>query len=63
MDAKQLKTLEDLIKKTDTDVQKFLNTMVTGVPVLAKVKARDYPRLELALREKLKRGVRKEADK
>lgn len=63
IDAKQLKVLGDLLAQTATDEQKFLNTMITGVPVLADVKARDYPRLELALREKLKRTVRKEASK
>jgi hypothetical protein len=63
IDATQLKTLTDLLKKTDTVEANFLRIMVTGCDTLADVRVRDFPRLELALRERLKKVVRKEADK
>jgi hypothetical protein len=63
IDAPQLKTLTDLLKKTDTVEANFLRIMVTGAESLADIRVRDFPRLELALRERLKKVVRKEADK
>ena len=60
IDAKQIKTLTDLIAKTETVEANFLRVMVTGADSLADIRARDYPRLELALRERLKKVVRKE---
>lgn len=63
IDAKQLKTLTDLIAKTKTVEDSFLRRMVTGADNLADIRARDFPRLELTLREKLKGMVRKEEQK
>lgn len=63
IDNKQLAVLKKLIKDTGTDERKFMEMMVTGVVELADVRARDFPRLELALRDKLKRVVRKEEPK
>jgi hypothetical protein len=63
IDAAQVKMLETLIKKTDTNVANFLKVMVSGAQTLADIRVRDLPRLELALRDKLKRTVRKEVQK
>jgi hypothetical protein len=63
IDAAQLAMLEDLIKKTKTDAKTFLATMVTDIEELGDIRQRDLPRLELALREKLKRMVRTEEKK
>ncbi|HEX3524862.1 MAG TPA: ERF family protein [Stellaceae bacterium] len=63
IDATQLKTLTDLLKRTETVEANFLRVMVTGCDSLADVRVRDFPRLEMALRERLKKVVRKEADK
>jgi hypothetical protein len=63
IDATQLKTLSDLLKKTETVEANFLRIMVTGAESLADIRVRDFARLELALRERLKKVVRKEADK
>lgn len=60
IDPKQIKTLAELLKKTDTEEANFLKIMVSGAEALADIRVRDYPRLELALRDKLKRFVRKE---
>jgi hypothetical protein len=63
IDAAQVKMLETLIKKTETNEATFLKIMVSGAETLADVRVRDMPRLELALRDKLKRAVRKEVQK
>ena len=63
IDATQLKTLVDLLKKTNTVESNFLRIMTTGTEELADVRVRDFPRLELALRERLKTMVRKETSK
>jgi hypothetical protein len=63
IDATQIKTLADLIKKTETVEATFLKVMVTGAEALADIRVRDFPRLELALRDKLKKSVRKEVQK
>lgn len=60
IDPKQIKTLSDLLKQTKTDEANFLKIMVTGAEALADIRQRDLPRLELALRDKLKKAVRKE---
>jgi hypothetical protein len=52
-----------LLKRTETVEANFLRVMVTGCDSLADVRVRDFPRLEMALRERLKKVVRKEADK
>ena len=59
----QVKELEDLIDKTKTKTEAFLNTMLTDVKDVQDVRERDYNRLILALKAKLKNAVRKEADK
>jgi hypothetical protein len=63
IDAAQLKMLETLIKRSQTNEANFLKVMVTGAESLADIRVRDLPRLELALREKLRKAVRKEGDK
>lgn len=63
IDAKQIATLTDLIKQTETNAENFLKVMVTDANELGEIRQRDYPRLELALRERLKTRVRKEASK
>jgi hypothetical protein len=63
IDATQIKTLTDLIKKTETNEANFLKIMVSGADAIADVRVRDYPRLELALRDKLRKTVRKEVQK
>ena len=60
IDAKQIKTLDDLLKKTNTKPENFLKLMVTGADALDDIRQRDYSRLELALRDKLSKLVRKE---
>lgn len=63
IDARQIKTLDDLLKKTNTEAANFLRIMVTGCEELADIRQRDFARLELALRDKLKKTVRKEIQK
>jgi hypothetical protein len=63
IDAAQVKMLETLIKRTETNEATFLKVMVTGAETLQDIRVRDLPRLELALRDKLKKTVRKEAEK
>jgi hypothetical protein len=63
IDQRQVKELTDLIRATDTNVEAFLNTMVTDVREVADVRVRDYSRLVLALKERQKRRVQKEISK
>jgi hypothetical protein len=63
IDHRQVKELTDLIRATDTNVEAFLNTMVTDVREVADVRVRDYSRLVLALKERQKRRVQKEISK
>lgn len=60
IDARQAKELTDLIKVTDTNLEAFLNTMLTDVKNVADIRARDYSRLYLALKERQNRNMRKE---
>lgn len=60
IDARQIAALDKLLKQTNTEEATFLKIMVTGCEALADIRQRDYPRLELALRDKLKKVVRKE---
>jgi len=53
LDPPQVKELVDLIKETKTDEKNFLTLMVTGVERLSDIRARDFPRLVLALKERL----------
>ena len=55
IDATQIGALLDLIKETETDLESFLNLMVTGAEALGDVRQRDYSRLLLALQEKARR--------
>lgn len=63
IERKQIKELEDLIASTGTIVAAFLNTMLTDVTDLADIRARDFPRLVMALKSKQKNLVRKEIAK
>jgi hypothetical protein len=63
IDGKQIKELNDLIKKTESNPVTFLNTMLTDVKEVADIRVRDFPRLILALNERLKRQMRKEVSK
>jgi hypothetical protein len=63
IDAKQAKELTDLMKATDTKEGAFLNTMLTDVKQIADIRVRDYSRLQLALKERQRRQVRKEMSK
>lgn len=63
IELKQVKELRDLIDKTGTNEKAFLNTMLTDVVDIVDVRARDFPRLILALKERQKRQVRKEISK
>ena len=60
IDARQAKELTDLIKVTETNLEAFLNTMLTDVKNVADIRARDYSRLYLALKERQNRNMRKE---
>jgi hypothetical protein len=55
IDATQIKTLSDLIKQAGTDEANFLRVMVSGAESLADIRVRDMPRLEMALRLRLKK--------
>jgi hypothetical protein len=50
--AEQRKELEQLLKETRTDHDKFMRVMLTGVDKLGDIPARDHPRLLNALNEK-----------
>lgn len=60
---KQVKEITDLIVKTGTDPVSFLNVMVTDAKDISDIKTKDFPRLMLALTERLKKQVRKEVSK
>jgi hypothetical protein len=55
IDATQVAELAGLIKSTKTNEETFLKLMVNGAERLGEVRQRDYPRLVLALKEKLQR--------
>lgn len=63
IDARQAKELTDLIKVTETNLEAFLNTMLTDVKNVADIRARDYSRLYLALKERQNRNMRRELSK
>ena len=63
IDEKQIKEINKLIKDTNTNVEAFLNTMLTDVKSVEDIRGRDFPRLTLALKTKLQNSVRKELGK
>ena len=63
IEMRQVTVLDDLIKSTETNVDAFLNIMLTDVKDLESIRQRDYPRLLMALHEKQKKQVRKEVAK
>ena len=59
MSDDQAATLKDLIRETNTDVQKFLSTMFTGVKSIDEIPAADYQRTFNTLNTR-KMGMKKE---
>lgn len=55
IDARQVKTLIDLLKATNTSEEVFLKMMVTGCEAIGQISVRDFPRLVQALDEKRQR--------
>lgn len=52
----QAETLKDLIRETNTDTIKFLNTMVSGARSVEEISTRDYNRVHMALVAKKNKG-------
>lgn len=63
IEHKEVQTLRKLIDETGTNVEAFLNAMVTDVRSLEDIRVRDFPRLQMALEERKKRMIKKELGK